>query len=91
MGSRKTKRMCGKRWEGHTRKQRAKKAHKLFHIDLTTTGIVPKTSSGLAPVTNPGLSQGQPDQKLGRHREGRREGVELLKELHRLLKNPPPS
>ena len=29
--------------------------------------------------------------KLGRHREGRREGVELLKDLHRLLKNPPPS
>ena len=28
---------------------------------------------------------------LGRHREGRREGVELLKDLHRLLKKPPPS
>ena len=27
--------------------------------------------------------------ELGRHREGRREGVELLRELHRLLKNPP--
>ena len=27
---------------------------------------------------------------LGRHREGRREGVELLKDLHRLLKKPPP-
>ena len=26
----------------------------------------------------------------GRHREGRREGVELLKDLHSLLKNPPP-
>ena len=25
--------------------------------------------------------------ELGRHREGRREGVELLKDLHRLLKN----
>ena len=27
---------------------------------------------------------------LGRHREGRREGVELLKDLHSLLKKPPP-
>ena len=27
---------------------------------------------------------------LGRHRKGRREGVKLLKGLHRLLKNPPP-
>ena len=30
------------------------------------------------------------DFKLGGHREGRREGVKLLKDLHRLLKNLPP-
>ena len=28
--------------------------------------------------------------KLERHKEARREGVELLKDLHRVLKNPPP-
>ena len=44
------------------------------------------TNGGLSPKFSEKIGQ-----NLGRHSEGRREGVELLKDLHRFLKKPPPS